>query len=255
MIDREPQLAMIGFVSSNPYPIKPWITQSGRVGEHLWPFGPGRSPNNPNDNGMNLRVFGTSAVPTPQHEATPDPMRLSPDQLAASMIDEAARMSGAVIGIDVGVAGALALVGHDGALTEVVDMPTLRDGPAGRSNVNAPLLAEIVAKWHARSAFVEFVGARPGEGAVGAFAFGRSRGVIEGAAGALGVSVAFITPPVWKRLVGIPPGKDGAKDAARAEAIRRWPDHAALFARVKDDGRAESALIAVAGLMREARNA
>jgi coenzyme F420-reducing hydrogenase alpha subunit len=37
-----------------------------------------------------------------------------------------------------------------------------------------------------------------------------------------------------------------SKDASRAEAIRRWPGHAALFARVKDDGRAEDALIAVA---------
>jgi len=63
--------------------------------------------------------------------------------------------------------------------------------------------------------------------------------------------VAFLTPPVWKRAVGIPPGKDGAKDAARSEAIRRWPGQAALFARVKDDGRAESALIAVAGLMKK----
>lgn len=39
-----------------------------------------------------------------------------------------------------------------------------------------------------------------------------------------------------------------SKDAARSEAIRRWPDHAALFARVKDDGRAESALIGIAGM-------
>ena len=62
-----------------------------------------------------------------------------------------------------------------------------------------------------------------------------------------------MTPPSWKRLVGIPPGRDGAKDAARSEAARRWPDKAGLFARVKDDGRAEAALIAVAALMREAR--
>jgi hypothetical protein len=49
---------------------------------------------------------------------------------------------------------------------------------------------------------------------------------------------------------GIAPGKAGAKDAARSEAIRRWPVKAALFARQKDDGRAEAALIAVAGLKR-----
>ena len=35
-----------------------------------------------------------------------------------------------------------------------------------------------------------------------------------------------------------------------AEAIRRWPAHVAHFACVKDDGRAEAALIAVASLMR-----
>jgi hypothetical protein len=58
---------------------------------------------------------------------------------------------------------------------------------------------------------------------------------------------------MWKRIVGIPPGKEGAKDAARSEAIRRWPDKAAWFARVKDHGRAEAALIGWAGLQREGR--
>ena len=114
------------------------------------------------------------------------------------------------------------------------------------------MLADIIAKSHATKAFVEFVGARPGEGAVGAFAFGRSRGICEGVLGALSVSATTIAPAAWKRAVGIPPGKEGAKDAARAEAIRRWPAHSALFARVKDDGRAEAALIAVAGMKREA---
>jgi hypothetical protein len=38
--------------------------------------------------------------------------------------------------------------------------------------VNAPLLSSIIFKSHADQAFIEFVGARPGEGAVGAFAFG-----------------------------------------------------------------------------------
>jgi crossover junction endodeoxyribonuclease RuvC len=162
-------------------------------------------------------------------------------------------MTGAVLGIDIGVTGALALLDASGELREVFDMPVLSDGPAGRRNVNAPLLSEIVAASLATKVFVEYVGARPKEGAVGAFAFGRSRGVIEGVTAALGLPVAFLTPPTWKRLVGIAPGRNGAKDAARSEAIRRWPNHAALFARIKDDGRAEAALIAVAGLMREGR--
>lgn len=159
-----------------------------------------------------------------------------------------------VIGIDIGNSGAIAIVSRDGALVEVVDMPVLRDGPAGRPAVNGPLLAEIIARSHARMAFVEYVGARPGEGPTGAFAFGQSRGLIEGVCAALALPVAFLTPPSWKRAVGIAPGREGAKDAARSEAIRRWPDQAALFARVKDDGRAEAALIGVAGLIREGRN-
>lgn len=162
-------------------------------------------------------------------------------------------MAQLTIGIDIGAAGALALIDEAGALLDVVDMPILRDGPANRPAVNGPLLAEIVGRWRASRAFIEFVGARPGEGAVGAFAFGRSRGVCEGVLGALGVPAANIAPAAWKRAVGIPPGRDGAKDAARSEAIRRWPAKAALFARVKDDGRAEAALIAIAGMKREGK--
>jgi len=161
-------------------------------------------------------------------------------------------MSARVLGIDIGIVGAVAILSRAGELVSILDMPVLADGPAGRRSVNAPLLAQIISESSATAAFVEFVAARPGEGATGAFSFGRSRVVVEGVCGALGVSVKFITPPTWKRCVGIPPGKDGAKDAARSEAIRRWPGQAALFGRVKDDGRAEAALIAVAGLAREA---
>lgn len=157
-----------------------------------------------------------------------------------------------LLGIDVGTCGAIAVVTATGDLLAVYDMPVLSDGPKGRPAVNAALLAELIYKSGAHRAVVEFVGARPGEGAVGAFAFGRSRGVVEGVLGAAGVPVTFLTPPTWKRAVGIPAGRDGAKDAARAAAIRRWPAHAGLFARVKDDGRAEAALIALAGLKREA---
>jgi crossover junction endodeoxyribonuclease RuvC len=110
------------------------------------------------------------------------------------------KMHRTIIAIDIGVSGAIALLTAEGHLLEVSDMPVLNDGPSGRRAVNAPLLAEIVFESHATQAFIEFVGARPGEG--------------------------------------------------RAEAIRRWPSHASLFARVKDDGRAEAALIGVAGLLK-----
>lgn len=161
-------------------------------------------------------------------------------------------MSALVLGIDPGLGGALALLTSEGMLVDVDDMPVLNDGPAGRPAVNAPLLSALLRQWNPTDAFVEYVGARPGEAASGAFAFGRSRGVVEGVLGAHGVPVRFLTPPVWKRAVRIKPGRLGAKDLARSEAIRRWPVMAERFAPKGSDGLAEAALIAVAGMAREA---
>jgi crossover junction endodeoxyribonuclease RuvC len=158
-----------------------------------------------------------------------------------------------VIGVDIGNQGAIATLSEDGDLVEISDMPFLADGPKNRPAVNAPLLAAIVAKSGAARAYVEWVGPRPTDGAVQAFAFGRCKGVLEGVLAASGVPVTFLTPPQWKRLAGIAPGRSGAKDAARSEAIRRWPARASLFARVKDDGKAEPALIGLAGILREGK--
>jgi crossover junction endodeoxyribonuclease RuvC len=158
-----------------------------------------------------------------------------------------ARMS--VLGIDTGTKGALALLASHGGLIDIADMPVLADGPKGRPSVNAPVLAALIQRWSADRAFVEFVGARPGEGAVGAFAFGRSRGVVERVLGVCGVPAKHISAASWKRAVGL---TLAPKHAARSEAIRRWPHRADLFSRAKEDGRADAALIAVAGLMREA---
>ena len=151
-----------------------------------------------------------------------------------------------IVAIDIGATGAVALLDEAGRLLDIEDMPVLRDGPGSRPTINAPLLAGIVQRWRPDRAVVEYVSARPGEGPAGAFAFGRSRGVIEGVLGAQAVPVRFVTASWWKRRVGIPPGKDGAKDAARSAAIARWPAHADRFARVKDHGRAEAALIGIA---------
>lgn len=153
-----------------------------------------------------------------------------------------------VLGIDIGVKGGVALLSDAGALIEVVDMPCLHDGPKKRRTINAPLLASFIYKSHATRAFVEHVGPRPLEGVVGAFAFGDSKGVVRGVLAGASIPIIWITPPQWKRVIGIAPGKDGAKDAARAEAIARWPDRADLFTHKNDDGLAEACLIAVAGL-------
>jgi crossover junction endodeoxyribonuclease RuvC len=158
-----------------------------------------------------------------------------------------------ILGIDPGAHGAIAVLDESGSLLEVHDMPATSEAN-GRTATNAPLLAAILARTHARIAFCEFVGARPTDAKAAAFSFGRARGVIEGCAGALGLPIVFLTPPTWKRIADIPPGVEN-KDLARTRAIARWPTRADLFARRMDVDRAEACLIAIAGLRREAARA
>ena len=153
------------------------------------------------------------------------------------------------IGIDIGNHGAAALL-VDGDLIAVLDLPVLPDGQACRPSISAPLLADTICQLAPEHAFVEWVGPRPTDGAKSAFAFGAARATVEAVLLVLGVPFTYITPATWKRAVGIPPGA-GLKDLSRAAAVRRWPSQAPLFARAGDDGRADAALIAVAGLMRE----
>jgi hypothetical protein len=161
-------------------------------------------------------------------------------------------MSGDVVGIDPGNAGALALVSSAGELRDVEDMPCIADGVKGRQTVNPALLALIIRRWAPRAAYVELIGARPTDAKIAAFSFGRCRGAIEGVCGSLAVPVTMLAVPSWRRAVGLPAG--ASKDMARGEAVRRWPGRAELFARKMDDGRAEAALIALAGILREARH-
>jgi hypothetical protein len=105
-----------------------------------------------------------------------------------------------IVGIDIGAKGAIVRLSPSGELIDICEMPRLHDGPAGRRNVNAPLLAEIVAKSHASRATLSSLAPRPGEGAVGAFAFERSKGVREVALGALGIPATHTASASWERL-------------------------------------------------------
>jgi crossover junction endodeoxyribonuclease RuvC len=78
---------------------------------------------------------------------------------------------------------------------------------------------------------------------VSAFNFGMNFGTIKGVCGGLRIPFSLVTPGKWKRDLGL----KADKDQARARAAQLWPGAAAHFARKKDDGRAEAALIALWG--------
>jgi hypothetical protein len=163
------------------------------------------------------------------------------------------RMTGPAMGVDIGVTGGVALVGPDGALIEVDDLPALPDGLKGRPAINGALFALLVRKWAPNVAYIEFVSSRPTDSCSSAFSFGRARGCVEGTLSACGVPIVWLTVPLWRRTIGLPPSAN--KDPCRGKAIQLWPAFAQSFARVCDADRAESALIAAAGLMRKGRSA
>lgn len=140
-----------------------------------------------------------------------------------------------LLGIDPGKTGALAALHPDGSLAWVHDMP---------DPISGALLADMLEGEGIAGAFVEFQVGRPGQSSSAMFTFGTGYGVVLGVLGALRIPHTLVTAGKWKKSAGL--GKD--KNASRALAVRLWPDHAASFARVKDDGRAEAALIARHGL-------
>lgn len=149
-----------------------------------------------------------------------------------------------VLGIDPGYGGALALLDGDNLL--IHDMPThhlLRSGRAKQEIDLAELARLIDAAAPIFHAVVEQVGPMPGQGISSIFAFGKGYGMILGILAANFVPVTLVTPQRWKKALQVPTAKDGA----RARASQLFPRHAGQWLRVRDDGRAESAILALYG--------
>lgn len=151
-----------------------------------------------------------------------------------------------IIGIDPGLSGAVAVLTGTDSLA-VLDMPTMtveRNSKAKRQ-VSATELAEIIysMKNDDCHVFVEKVSAMAGQGVTSVFSFGRSFGMIEGILAAFRLPVTYVAPATWVKAVG----RGQGKDASRARAMEIFPNNQTDFKRVKDDGRADAALIAYWG--------
>jgi crossover junction endodeoxyribonuclease RuvC len=148
------------------------------------------------------------------------------------------------IGIDPGISGAVAILDKKGDIVLIFDMPTveIKVGSSMKKKIAPAAIVDELLPFTKEPciALIEKVGARPGEGAVSMFGFGRSLGVIEGVLAALQVPYSLVAPTVWTKAMRTNPGKDGSRE----KAMELWPKDAAYFKRVKDNGRSDAALIA-----------
>lgn len=143
-----------------------------------------------------------------------------------------------ILGIDPGAKGALAWVTGDGHLIEVADMPVAEVN--GKLRVSAQGVAHLMRKREISLVAIEGVHAFSKGSNSSSLAFGYAAGLLEGVASGMGLPVEITRAAVWKRKAAAPTDKG----AARQMASRYWPGAADQFKRVKDDGRAEAALLA-----------
>lgn len=141
-----------------------------------------------------------------------------------------------IIAVDPGKTGAIAVV--DGPrLMDIVDMPVTDkqvDGFALAETINV-----LAMSFNAHAAVIERVSARPKQGVVSTFTFGEGYGIVQGVFAAFGMPVSFVRPQRWKKDLNI----TSDKNESRIMAQDLWPHNHDWFSRVKDDGRAEAALI------------
>lgn len=143
-----------------------------------------------------------------------------------------------ILGIDPGLSGAFVLL-EDGAPIEWGTMPVMIEGSNKR--INGASLASLWRYLRVDVAFLEQVGAMPGQGVTSMFTFGHATGTVRGVLGALEIPVKLVTPQAWKKHVGLL-NKD--KDAARSLAIQKWPNWRVLDKKGEGQALADAALIA-----------
>lgn len=153
-----------------------------------------------------------------------------------------------ILAADPGVSGAIALL-IDAGLEEVEDMPTFeleiggkkrrRIDPYSLEGLIRTMLSSHVESLDELHIILEEVGPRPKDGTVGAFTFGEAYGLFQGITAGMRLPLRYVRPQQWKKALKLRRGKD----ASRQRAMELFPTFRDQFARVKDDGRAEAALI------------
>jgi hypothetical protein len=142
-----------------------------------------------------------------------------------------------ILGIDPGLTGAIAFYYLDSPGGIVV-----YDIPVADGEVDTDTLAATIKGLAPTMAVIERVGAMPGQGVSSTFKFGTVYGALRAVVSVLQIPQHLVTPAKWKAHFRL--SKD--KEEARARALQLWPG-AGYFARKKDHGRAEAALIALYG--------
>jgi Holliday junction resolvasome RuvABC endonuclease subunit len=153
------------------------------------------------------------------------------------------------LGVDPGIHGGLAVIeiidGTALALIDAIDIPVA--GIGAKERVDILTIRDWILTHQPQHAFIERAQAMPKQGASSGFKYGRAVGAIEAVIACCAIPLTTIEPTAWKKFHHL---RGGDKEGGRQRAVQLFPAAHALLARKKDHGRAEAALIALAGIKR-----
>ena len=139
-----------------------------------------------------------------------------------------------LLAVDPGKTGAVAVF-HGGALRVVID--PLEDGNLAKPF--ADYLLDCLDFRYRVSVVIEQVHGIPRQSGPASFTFGKGYGELLGVCLGLGIIPKLVPPQTWKWKMGL---RGADKKASLGLARRTWPT-SDLFKRIKDEGRAEAALL------------
>ena len=151
-----------------------------------------------------------------------------------------------IIGIDPGISGSICFF-QDGAILDVVEMPTMTEGKKNKRQVNGSQIYNEINKRisnlnkHEIRVVIEQVSAMPGQGVTSMFNFGQSFGILKGICAAMQLPMFFVRPAKWKKYFNL---INSQKDASRTKAIEIFPYYSSQLSKKKDSNKADAILIA-----------
>lgn len=140
-------------------------------------------------------------------------------------------------GIDPGIAGAIAVISELGDC-ETSHMPVM--GAKGKKVVDGGAVVRFFRDRDVEFMVIEDVHSMPKQGVRSSFNFGKAFGQVVGITQGMILPHAFVPPQVWKKAMKL----SADKELSRRRAIEMFPHAGEQFALVKDEARAEAALIA-----------
>jgi hypothetical protein len=144
-----------------------------------------------------------------------------------------------ILAIDPGISGALAFYYPARPnLIAVYDMPVYG------GDVNSNEIYRLIEMCKPSEAIIEQASPHPKEGVVSVWRYAAAFTTARVAVHLSNVPLLRVSPTQWKKAMNLAGGKEG-KTQARLRASEQFPLSAERFARVKDHGRAEAALLAV----------